>query len=301
VTNEDLQRIPDNAGEIMDDLLRNTDTPNLRLFAFLMLRTRTTQILTKALNAGEISCAAATWWLNRLDAFSLSLPSNFVDMLAEVYGVLEQFMREQVDEIAKLNDAPRNVLLKALPYLHEMAFSPPGGHLSAGVSERVNDLRDFVAFVTEFNKETDRGAALVGAALVDSRLESLLRGHLLNEDIAEKLLSNSAGSPLGGFSARIKMCYALGLITEVEFKECEVIRRVRNQFAHQLHGLTYDDQQIADWCDNLKAMTYMEGSARQRFINSVITLCMVLWYRPAHAAPFKAQERKWSWHLAYDK
>ena len=32
------------------------------------------------------------------------------------------------------------------------------------------DIRDFAAFVHEFRSETDRGAALVGAALIDQKL-----------------------------------------------------------------------------------------------------------------------------------
>jgi len=180
-----------------------------------------------------------------------------------------------------------------------LTFTPPESLQCIGDHIAI-DLRDFAAFVKEFRAETDRGAALVGAALIDSRLEQLLHGHFLNDDIADKLLSNSSDSPLSRFSARIDLCYALGLITKVEYEECVIIRRVRNRFAHKLHGLTFERQQIADWCSNLKSMPYEKcGAARQRFVNSVITLCMVLWHRPAHAVQFRAKEREWAWHLAF--
>jgi mannitol operon repressor len=37
------------------------------------------------------------------------------------------------------------------------------------------DFEDFSAFLREFQSETDRGAALVGAALIDQKLADTLR------------------------------------------------------------------------------------------------------------------------------
>jgi len=163
------------------------------------------------------------------------------------------------------------------------------------------DLKYFSSFLTEFQGETDRGAALVGAALIDSRLERLLCSHLAVEEMADELIcSNNA--PLGTFSSRIKMGYALGLITELEFRESEIIRRVRNEFAHSVHGLDFKGQKVAALCRNLKSNTpdgkRFDENPRQLFINSVILLSMALWYRPEHAAPFKAQSRAHPWQLA---
>lgn len=103
---------------------------------------------------------------------------------------------------------------------------------------REEDANYFSEFLKEFQAETDRGAALVGAALIDDRLERLLRSHFLEAKESSELL-NGANAPLGNFSARIKAAYCLGLITDLECHECDVIRRVRNEFAHKLHGLTF--------------------------------------------------------------
>jgi mannitol operon repressor len=300
MSTEEPKQLPPNAAEMMDDLLRNTPTPNLRLYAFMALRTTATQLLAQMLSAGKISREAAIWWSDRINALKGSVSGNFIDTIAEVHAMLSQFIHERAVEISALEDGQRSLFLKVLPYLHDVALSPPPNHLSEDAPERTRDLEDFLAFVREFNKETDRGAALVGASLVDNRLEQLLHAHFVNGAIANELLSKSANSPLNRFGARIQLSYALGLITKVEYREAEIIRRIRNAFAHRLHGLSFDDQQIAAWCRNLKSMPYESlGPPRQRFINSVITLCMVLWYRPAHAAPYKAQERKWTWHLAF--
>jgi hypothetical protein len=97
------------------------------------------------------------------------------------------------------------------------------------------------------------------------------------------------------------MAYGLGLITGLEFRECDTIRRIRNEFAHEVHGLTFNSQKPAALCRNLKANT-PDGARfgedpRHLFINSVVLLSMALWYRPEHAAPQKAKVRGWPQQL----
>jgi hypothetical protein len=163
------------------------------------------------------------------------------------------------------------------------------------------DLKYFSEFLQEFQKETDRGAALVGAALIDSRLERLLCAHFAEPKVAAELVT-SGNAPLGAFSSRIKAAFALGLITSLEFGEAEVIRKIRNEFAHGVHGISFASQRLNDLCNNLKANTpdgaRFNGNPRQLFINSVVLLSMALWYRPEHAASIKAKARGWPSQLA---
>jgi mannitol operon repressor len=166
---------------------------------------------------------------------------------------------------------------------------------------REEDVRYLSEFLSEFQSETDRGAALVGAALIDDRLERLLRSHFLDCKESSELL-DGANAPLGTFSARIKTAYCLGLITELECRECDIIRRVRNEFAHRLHGLTFEDQEVHDLCNDLQANTpdgeRFRGDARQLFINSVILTSLALWYRPEYNEPYRAKTREWDYQLS---
>lgn len=161
------------------------------------------------------------------------------------------------------------------------------------------DIEYMSAFLKEFEAETDRGAVLVGAALLDSRLERLLLSHMLLGKVAEDLVKGG-NAPLGTFSARINATYAFGLITTAERKDLNLIRAIRNEFAHSEHGLTFADQKIVGLCSSLisRRRSYMiEGSGgyppRQRFNDAVLFTAMQLWYRPEHAARYKAEERKW--------
>lgn len=166
---------------------------------------------------------------------------------------------------------------------------------------RDEDVEYFSQFLGEFQGETDRGAALVGAALIDERLYRLLESHFVACKEPKELLKGG-NAPIGSFSARIKIAYCLGLITELEFKECELIRRIRNEFAHQVHGLTFADNKVNDLCNNSRANTpggaRFNGNARQLFINSVILVSLALWYRPKQNKPNRAKHRDWSYQLS---
>lgn len=98
------------------------------------------------------------------------------------------------------------------------------------------------------------------------------------------------------------MAYCIGLNTELEFKECELIRRDRNEFAHQVHGLTCADNKVNHLCNNLRVNmpdgARFDGNARQLFINSVILVSLALWYRPEYNKSRRAKHRDWNYQLS---
>ena len=78
------------------------------------------------------------------------------------------------------------------------------------------DAKDLANFVEELRRETDRGLPLVGAALIDDRLEETLRSFFCEGRPATKLLEEP-NAPLGTLSSRVHACYVLGLIDEFEY------------------------------------------------------------------------------------
>ena len=163
---------------------------------------------------------------------------------------------------------------------------------------RPEDLEYFSDFLKEFQDETDRGAALVGAALLDKQLFDLLRSHFLDKKESVELLEGGS-APLGTFSARIKASYCLGLISDLEHGELQLIRKVRNEFAHQTHGLIFQNEKVISLCGNLRDRMPdakekgIERTTRAKFIDAVLFTSLALWYRPQHAAEFKARQRQW--------
>ena len=122
-----------------------------------------------------------------------------------------------------------------------MARRHPEGHLVAQDSA-VN------SFLTEFQDESDRAAAVLGPAMLDELVKELLNAIFVSRELAAKLTGKMM--PIGTFSARITLAQAIGLISDPEARDLHRMRDIRNKFAHQLHGLSFDTHSIRDSCGN---------------------------------------------------
>jgi hypothetical protein len=108
---------------------------------------------------------------------------------------------------------------------------------------------DLNAFSGSFRAESDRACAVLGAALLDARLESLYSRRL--RTLKDELLGFSG--VLGAFSARIRVARALEWISEDVYFDLEQIRKIRNEFAHNFdHELSFSNEFISRKCLDLR-------------------------------------------------
>jgi len=109
------------------------------------------------------------------------------------------------------------------------------------------DISDFTAFIIDFRKESDRAAVVLGAAKLDSLLEKLLESYLLPfNSKKDRNIIFSFNGPLGTFSSRIHMVYRLRILDEDYFKILILIKKIRNEFAHNISSLKLDKPPISD-------------------------------------------------------
>ncbi len=142
-----------------------------------------------------------------------------------------------------------------------------------------------------FTRQTDRGTALIAAAWLDDALEACLRAFFRQDkEIADKTLQPDG--PLGSFSSRIKMAYLLGIITPSLFSDLEIIRGIRNDFAHLRQSVRFSDQSIKDRCNSLiGAKAFQTGtgetirSPRQMFLISAFLAADCLLAYAENATP----------------
>lgn len=161
----------------------------------------------------------------------------------------------------------------------------------------LSTAEDLAKFVEELKRETDRGLPLVAAALIDDRLTEALRSFFCELPSASKLLDD-VNAPLGSFSSRTEACYALGLIDEFEYTEIGLVRKVRNEFAHAKHGLTFASPRIQGLCSSLKSdlpegAGYPLTEPRFRFTNAVVVLALRLYHRPEWVALERRKQKAW--------
>jgi len=142
----------------------------------------------------------------------------------------------------------------------------------------INQLADFL---NEFNKESDRGAALVAASMLDEKLKEILSGFFVEKSTSKELLTGY-NAPLGTFSARASATLCLGLIQENEFKEITLIRKIRNEFGHDWQSISFESGRVSELCMELPWLGPIElentSTPRSRFNSAVaILLTDLLW------------------------
>ncbi|MCX5869495.1 MAG: hypothetical protein NTY00_02430 [Deltaproteobacteria bacterium] len=118
---------------------------------------------------------------------------------------------------------------------------------------------DFNAFSERLHSESDRACAVLGAALLDAKLEDVFRRRF--QCFHNELLEGTG--PISTFSARIRLARAQAWIDDDTRFDLDTIRGIRNDFAHSYdHDFSFSNQSVAARCANLRtAQAFIEGYA----------------------------------------
>lgn len=104
---------------------------------------------------------------------------------------------------------------------------------------------DWRSFFECFRGESDRACGVLGRALMEDLLRRLLESRLVDGTDLLSLFGSSG--PLATFAARIRICRALGWLSEDDARDLHCVRDIGNDFAHHLdHTMSFDDQSIRD-------------------------------------------------------
>lgn len=93
--------------------------------------------------------------------------------------------------------------------------------------------------------ESDRGAVLIAAAMLELGLEKLLAAKMLPSISAKDPVFDNNGA-LGTFSSKIEMSYRLGVITKKQKDMFNIFRKIRNDFAHSAENISLAHPKIKD-------------------------------------------------------
>ena len=148
------------------------------------------------------------------------------------------------------------------------------------------DIGDLQRLYDTFQEESDRGAAIVGAAYLEARLAELL-GAFFTED-ATKLNGEVKRWPLDSYAKRVILAHWTGLISDDENHDLERIGAIRNRFAHKGHALSFSDPHIVAECSRLRLWKPLSeflslDTARSQFLFTITTLLMQLGMRVLRA------------------
>ncbi|RWF77027.1 MAG: hypothetical protein EOS26_10365 [Mesorhizobium sp.] len=106
----------------------------------------------------------------------------------------------------------------------------------------------------QIQRDSDRAAGIVAASIVEQRLAEFLQSRFPESKLAERLIAKLFNSiaPLGSFSAKIDAAYLFGYISEDAQSDLQVIKEMRNRFAHSLDIDSFERPEIKSRCENLR-------------------------------------------------
>lgn len=104
--------------------------------------------------------------------------------------------------------------------------------------------------VTTLTNGSDRDAAILGGSILEELLNRLLEKRLVKSPVFKKTIDNS-NSPLSTFSYKIQMCYLMGLISKKMYDDLNIVRKIRNEFAHKIVGCSFENKDIKSSVENL--------------------------------------------------
>lgn len=113
---------------------------------------------------------------------------------------------------------------------------------------------------------SERNAVLIVGAAFDTQLEKLLKKRLIQESsVTNKIAEFSS------FSSKINLCFCLGILSEDERHDLNLLRDIRNAFSHNIFDCDFNNVQVSEAISNLiiprKAKAIPEAESIKQFFN----------------------------------
>lgn len=126
------------------------------------------------------------------------------------------------------------------------------------LSKKLPPSAEIARIIEELRDGSDIAAAITGAAIVEARLEMVLRAKFRTKrpDLVSAIFENRG--PLSDFNSKILIAEAFGYITAPMAEELQIIRAVRNAFAHAKQSLSFSHAAVEKKARSSVMLTAME-------------------------------------------
>ncbi len=142
-----------------------------------------------------------------------------------------------------------------------------------------HSLSDLNRFLSLIGTQDDRAVVLSLATFIEDTLGRLLIAYFRNCKATKDLIVGF-NAPLGTLGSRIKAAYSFGLVTQEQYKDMDLLRKIRNEFAHDWEGVTLERNDIKDMAGELSRYTLdgkvIDGGVRERLLGTLSTCCIEL-------------------------
>jgi hypothetical protein len=114
------------------------------------------------------------------------------------------------------------------------------------------DQAEWISFFDELGRESERATAILAAAWIDKLLERKLAQLFSGGNAKARAKLFAASGPFASFSAKINAAFCVGWLDADVHNDLDVIRRIRNEFAHQIQGLSMESPKIRSLTESLR-------------------------------------------------
>lgn len=144
------------------------------------------------------------------------------------------------------------------------------------LSKELPTEHDLTSFSMLLSAESDRGSAIMSSAFVEQTLWAMLNSFLVDEgETVRKEWFEGATAPFGSFSAKIALGFALGIYGPETKLKLDIIRNIRNVFAHRSLPLDFKHPTIMAECRRFSEKDFLPESddpARTRYCAICLSL-----------------------------
>lgn len=138
--------------------------------------------------------------------------------------------------------------------LEEYMFSSQESYWDSRKPDMKQFIDELLEFISELMEESDRAAVVLGTARLDVGIEQFLKDVMLHHpDGSDNLFD--ADRPLGTLSSKIALAYRLGLISNDVERSLQLVRKIRNQFAHSTERISLSEGPSRDRLRELTKLT----------------------------------------------
>lgn len=141
---------------------------------------------------------------------------------------------------------------------------------------KLSQAQYVIVLVEALNKETDRACAVLAIAYLDHFLKESISQVLQLEKVPDTVgaLLFGRDAALSSFAAKIDIAATIRLLSDNDKRDLHIMRKIRNDFAHELLGMSFNNEAISNRCRELYAAKQdgFPSAPREQFMKALLNI-----------------------------
>ena len=120
------------------------------------------------------------------------------------------------------------------------------------MSSKEIDWQQWSDFFRVLKTESDRGATILASIWIEYLLERKLRTLFTKGNSRNRQKLFDLNGPFSSFSNKILAAYTIGWIDSDVFRDTNLLRKIRNEFAHNINIMKFEDEKMKQFIREFK-------------------------------------------------